>query len=613
MKYIIPPMLFLLILIIAGCKKDEAEESLNPNISPEISLNQFGTIYIVRQDTLEVLATASDKDGKIKKVDFFIDEDLIASDNTEPYFIKWCADKNPGEYYLSAIAYDDDDALTSSKATLVKIDAGSLPSFSIGTGSHENFVVGSDVTIGCMAYDYDGVITRTELFVNDAKVFTVDTNHFEYTIEQPEIGSYTYYARAFDNSGNSNVSQEKFFNVNPNEPPTVYWDIYGNLDHMYKDMHLNLEATAFDPDGYINYVKLYLNDSLIFTDSAYNSYHYTYYDIDDLPAGNLSFKAVAYDSHGDSAVSEDFDVYVENRIEMEGAVINMLGSKDADKMYALIKEPNTLLTIDPYQEKILKTQETPFTLPLDMDYSASDDKIYIVSTYSGSVSVYDCNLESFYEIAFSPTADGSEIEVDETNRRIYVLATDGMYFIDMDLEEVVFHQADFDGSKIEHSNETKSLFAIRPGTNRYYLLKYSTSNDQLSLTQEIEYEAYQAGLIRAQPGGEQVFSLKYGSSSKTVYALDIHNILNILGSWKVSAPFIRYGTYNKTGTKVIFNSGEDDYLSIFHAENYQLSETIYCPYIEDYSVFETNASDEIILAFTSYSLEHQKYLYFLKP
>ncbi len=62
---------------------------------------------------VKVNAYAADRDGKIRRVDFFADDKLIESDETAPFDFTW-ANAPPGCYDLTAVAIDDDGDKTRS-------------------------------------------------------------------------------------------------------------------------------------------------------------------------------------------------------------------------------------------------------------------------------------------------------------------------------------------------------------------------------------------------------------------------------------------------------------------------------------------------------------------
>ncbi len=96
-----------------------------PNQPPTVSLTSpiSGSEYTVGQ-TVNINANASDIDGTIKQVEFLLDGNLVATDDSSPYSINWSAVQ--GNYTISAIAIDNDNAKTSSSTSsvIVNTDTG---------------------------------------------------------------------------------------------------------------------------------------------------------------------------------------------------------------------------------------------------------------------------------------------------------------------------------------------------------------------------------------------------------------------------------------------------------------------------------------------------------
>jgi hypothetical protein len=94
---------------LAGCKKTF-------NSSPSCSIiDPIQQVSILKEDSLKVSVSASDPDGSIRYVGFYLDFKLYFRDDSPPYE---CLLKNIGFGYhqLSAIAYDDQDAKSSTSS-----------------------------------------------------------------------------------------------------------------------------------------------------------------------------------------------------------------------------------------------------------------------------------------------------------------------------------------------------------------------------------------------------------------------------------------------------------------------------------------------------------------
>ncbi|WP_258103473.1 Ig-like domain-containing protein [Marinoscillum sp. MHG1-6] len=92
-----------------------------PNAAPEVSISSpsEGAVYTTGE-TITVLATATDSDGSVSRVEFYLGTELIATDNTAPYSMD-IENASAGYYNLKAIAIDDDGASGVSVPVLITV------------------------------------------------------------------------------------------------------------------------------------------------------------------------------------------------------------------------------------------------------------------------------------------------------------------------------------------------------------------------------------------------------------------------------------------------------------------------------------------------------------
>ena len=105
-------------------------------------------------DSVTLTATASDSDGTVSKVEFFVDGTLVATDTSAPYATGWTA--TLGSHVISVVATDNDN-LTASDERSISVSDPSDPV----TGSHPCRPDGLFTTPGtspnyCDIYDQDG-------------------------------------------------------------------------------------------------------------------------------------------------------------------------------------------------------------------------------------------------------------------------------------------------------------------------------------------------------------------------------------------------------------------------------------------------------------------------
>ncbi|WP_066966359.1 glycosyl hydrolase family 18 protein [Microbulbifer sp. Q7] len=123
-------------------------------VAPEVSLTApaNGSSHTTG-DILALTASASDSDGTISQVAFYVDGDLISTDTSAPYSANWTA--TLGSHTLSAVATDNDGLEASAEAAI------SVQDEQIATGDHPCRPDGLYTTPGtapnyCDIYDAEG-------------------------------------------------------------------------------------------------------------------------------------------------------------------------------------------------------------------------------------------------------------------------------------------------------------------------------------------------------------------------------------------------------------------------------------------------------------------------
>jgi endoglucanase Acf2 len=93
------------------------------NIPPTVSISSpANNEQFIEGTEILIAAEASDMDGSILKVDFFVDNEIIGTDTEEPYTILWSAPQ--GEYEITAVATDNEELSTISQPiTIIFTDA----------------------------------------------------------------------------------------------------------------------------------------------------------------------------------------------------------------------------------------------------------------------------------------------------------------------------------------------------------------------------------------------------------------------------------------------------------------------------------------------------------
>lgn len=188
------------------------------NQSPSVSLTapSAGAVY-TEGDSVSLSASASDSDGSIAKVEFFVGGNLVGTDTSSPYSASWTS--TVGSHSLTAKAYDDDDAVTTSTAVSVTVNAASTnqpPSVSITApagGSQYN--EGDTVSLTADASDSDGSVSKVAFYVNNLLIG--EDSSAPYALDWSAThGSHQLKATAYDNDSASTQSASVSISVSGN-------------------------------------------------------------------------------------------------------------------------------------------------------------------------------------------------------------------------------------------------------------------------------------------------------------------------------------------------------------------------------------------------------------
>src|SRR5437868_5408253 len=107
---------------------NEVSLTLPNNIPPAVSVTSPGAgSSFTTGESIGVSANASDADGSIAKVEFYLDSSKIGESTSAPYFTTW-NNAQPGAYVLTALAYDDANTAVRAAGVVVTINSPSAPS-----------------------------------------------------------------------------------------------------------------------------------------------------------------------------------------------------------------------------------------------------------------------------------------------------------------------------------------------------------------------------------------------------------------------------------------------------------------------------------------------------
>ncbi len=108
--------IFAVSSIIVACKKKDDDDNTPANVAPTTAVTFPTNNWVEYADadtTITLAATATDSDGSISKVEFYVDDVKIGEDNTSPYTYPYLFPTSNARY-IKVVATDDKGLSTTS-------------------------------------------------------------------------------------------------------------------------------------------------------------------------------------------------------------------------------------------------------------------------------------------------------------------------------------------------------------------------------------------------------------------------------------------------------------------------------------------------------------------
>jgi RHS repeat-associated protein len=181
------------------------------------------------------LASASDADGTISKVEFYNGSTKLGEATTSPYSYTW-TNVSAGSYTITAKATDNSQQSSTSAAATVVVNASVAPTVSL-TSQQVSGNAPATVTLTASASDADGTISKVEFYNGSTKLGEATTSPYSYSWTNVSAGSYSITAKATDNSQLSTTSAAAAVAVNAAPPVaagcsgtgSIVWEIWTGI------------------------------------------------------------------------------------------------------------------------------------------------------------------------------------------------------------------------------------------------------------------------------------------------------------------------------------------------------------------------------------------------
>jgi hypothetical protein len=222
-----------------------------------------GTVIKVN-DLITIDAAVSDPDGKVVKVDFYVDGKALSSDTSAPYTATWKATEGATE--IKVVAYDEEQTFTSTQLTVI----ASKPDLFIkikNPASESQHTKGDLISIEAQVFSLQKEV-EVAFYVNEQLIGTDST--LPYTVDWiSEAGVLMIKAVAAANT--KKATDSVFIKVNDpgqNQRPVVRISDFYNGSIYYEGNVIGVPANASDADGTVTAVDFFVNGEFVATDST---------------------------------------------------------------------------------------------------------------------------------------------------------------------------------------------------------------------------------------------------------------------------------------------------------------------------------------------------------
>lgn len=220
-----------------------------------------GTIVNVN-DVVTLTATASDADGTISRVTFWVDGQFVAEDVAEPYSASWTA-AGTGFHLIEAKATDNTGGVTTA-TTGITVNTPPMARWYLPTAG-SSLGVGVTHQLIVEANDTDGTVTAVEFRDGDTVLSTDTTGPYEASWTPAEQGTHQLSARVTDSHGATTVIALEVLIA---QPPIIALISPVNEGVYPEGANLLLAADVSDPDGTISRVVFAIDGRPIGTQTA---------------------------------------------------------------------------------------------------------------------------------------------------------------------------------------------------------------------------------------------------------------------------------------------------------------------------------------------------------
>lgn len=277
------------------------------NEPPAISLivSEYKTS---QNDSVSLEALAYDADGSVDHVKFFINDSLFAIDSIAPYMVK-ISETNNTSLRVIAGATDNEGRYSVSFPFIFNPQQFSPSQIDISWTDipPDSVDMGKPITLKVYASMDQGTIKQVNFYDGMRLVHTDYTSPYEFMVNHASDNFYKFSAKAISVDNHEQRLPQKIIKVINTENDLPVIDMKLNVkDSLFVTNSLTVFIEAFDPDGDVKNIDLYLNNEIVRT-----SYKPSMLiSIDTLSIGIHELQAYCYDNQNELSISEVFTIRV---------------------------------------------------------------------------------------------------------------------------------------------------------------------------------------------------------------------------------------------------------------------------------------------------------------
>ncbi len=278
-----------------------------PNKKPSVQLTgpANGSVYKMGEK-VNISAIASDIDGTIASLSFFVNGNMWGTFTDGPYVVEYTVDRK-GSIPIYAVTVDD--RFGRDTTGVINIFSTLQPNVKlISPQSNATYEMGQKVAIEANAQSPDGQIVKVEFYINDQLISTVTGAPYRMEWTADVVGTRLIQAKVYDNLNGVALSGVVSINVNAagNKPPVV--NIVSPEDGLVvlinQTITLKASVRDDDPGDLISKVEFFSNDIKI-GEALTAPFDFVW---SNAISGSMKIKAKATDNRGGSSFSPEITI-----------------------------------------------------------------------------------------------------------------------------------------------------------------------------------------------------------------------------------------------------------------------------------------------------------------